>query len=103
MRRTLHVAALLTAAGAAYFAWTADIRAQGPHEESGAEGREREHQRGVLVAAREKRDGNGGGIVGEYLEIVHFQGVTGCDADHSPDLRGANLSRNQARLSGHRA
>ena len=30
MRRTLHVAALLTAAGAAYFAWTTSIFAQAP-------------------------------------------------------------------------
>ena len=35
MKRTLHVAALLTAAGAAYFAWTGPLAAQAPPQAKG--------------------------------------------------------------------
>ena len=79
-------------------------RSQGTHEESRAEGREREHQRSVLVSAGEKGEGDGGGVVGEDLEIVHFQGVSSRDADHPADLRRADgVGGSQAGLGGHRA
>ena len=50
-------------------------RADRAHQETRAEGGEREHQRDEVTAVGEERGGDGGGVVAEDLEIVHLQRV----------------------------
>ncbi|MNT02152.1 hypothetical protein D3C72_1366400 [compost metagenome] len=68
-------------------------RAQRPHQEARAEGGERQHQRGKLIAAREERSGDGGGVEAVHHEVIHFEEVAADDAEHGaePVLRTGGI------------
>ncbi|MNY08081.1 hypothetical protein D3C86_1409140 [compost metagenome] len=72
--------------------------AERTHQEAGAEGGQREHQRGEFVAAREERTGDGGGVEAVHHEIVHFEEVAADDAEHGT---GAVLGSRRGGGAGH--
>lgn len=79
-------------------------RADGTHQKARAEHRQRQHQRGERVAAREVGLGDRGRVVAVDHEVVHLQEVAADDAEHGPGFgflldcggRGRHVSLDKA-------
>ena len=76
-------------------------RPERAHEKSGAEGGQRGHQRGELVAGGKELRRDGLGVVAVDHEVVHLEEVAARDADDGADLGVAFLSGEHRFLSRH--
>jgi len=60
--------------------------AERTHQEAGAERHEGQHQLGEFAAAGKERLADGGGVIAEHEEVVHFQKISARYADDRHDL-----------------